>query len=62
MSNEDSKKADANKKLLTHWEEDITSTSSDKSKSKDNTGYTICFLTMALRTRKQKLLEQHQSP
>eukprot|EP00957_Ditylum_brightwellii_P112768 8597462-Ditylum_brightwellii.AAC.1 len=61
MSNEDDEEADADEELLTQLEEGITSTSSDKSKSKDNTGYTKKNLTMVLRTRKQKLLEQRQS-
>eukprot|EP00957_Ditylum_brightwellii_P003039 232044-Ditylum_brightwellii.AAC.1 len=59
MSNVDGEDADAGNKLMTQPEEVITSTSSDKSKSKDNTGYTKNTMTMVLRTRKQKLLEQH---
>eukprot|EP00957_Ditylum_brightwellii_P057382 4350938-Ditylum_brightwellii.AAC.1 len=62
MSDEDGEEADADKEFLTQPEEDIMSASSDKSKSKDNTGYTKKNLTMALRIRKQKLLEQRQSP
>eukprot|EP00957_Ditylum_brightwellii_P165208 12578254-Ditylum_brightwellii.AAC.1 len=58
MSDEDGEDADANKELLTQQEEIIRSASGDKSKSKDNTGYTKKTMTMALRTRKQKLLEQ----
>eukprot|EP00957_Ditylum_brightwellii_P029290 2214000-Ditylum_brightwellii.AAC.1 len=52
MSDEDGEEADFNKELLTQLEEDIMSTSSDKSKSKDNTAYIKKNLTMALRTRK----------
>eukprot|EP00957_Ditylum_brightwellii_P078727 5986023-Ditylum_brightwellii.AAC.1 len=62
MSDEDGEEADADKELLTQPEEDIMSTSSYKSKIKDNTGYTKKNLTMVLRTRKQKLLEQCRSP
>eukprot|EP00957_Ditylum_brightwellii_P167422 12745507-Ditylum_brightwellii.AAC.1 len=52
MSDEDSEDVDANKELLTQLKEVITSVSSDKSKSKDNTGCTKKTVTMALRTRK----------
>ena len=52
MSDEDGEEADANKELLIQLEEDIMSASSDKSKSKDNTGYTKKNLTIALMTRK----------
>eukprot|EP00957_Ditylum_brightwellii_P171490 13054937-Ditylum_brightwellii.AAC.1 len=62
MSDEDGEEVDADKELLTQPEEDSMSTSIDKSKSKDNTVYTKKNLPMVLRTRKQKLLGQQQSP
>eukprot|EP00957_Ditylum_brightwellii_P041639 3153702-Ditylum_brightwellii.AAC.1 len=61
MSDADSEDANTDKEELTQLEEFIMSSFIDKSKSKDNTGYTKKTVTMALRTRKQKLLEQHQS-
>eukprot|EP00957_Ditylum_brightwellii_P193774 14756072-Ditylum_brightwellii.AAC.1 len=56
MSVEDGEDANTDKELLTKLEEVITSTSSDKAKAR-----IILVIKNRLRTRKQKLFEQHQS-